>query len=289
MTNLSTTVSGFINDPVGTPTVGDVAFVKTANGYVFLVKTVGDLIYNNDDPPVAMKIVSKDTTAGTVEIQPSNLLPTDPTTSLSYQTLFTTMNGVLNPPDTPGMLTPPVAGGDATSGVRIVNTGGNGSNGRDGALVVPPNSGGRGAAGPAATYPNGTVLSIPTINTVNAIGIEVGSVGGRGGNGGDSYLYIWGGRGQWRLGRRCIRDRRHGQHRGHQRRQHYGIFAYSRGGQAGNGGGGFAAPGGGTGGHSSNGGSVTVMKNGSVSITGDGAIGIYGLSVSQNGGSGGST
>lgn len=69
----------------------------------------------------------------------------------------------------------------------------------------------------------------------------------------------------------------------------YGIFAYSRGGQAGNGGGGFAAPGGGTGGHSSNGGSVTVMNNGSVSTTGDGAIGIYGLSVSQNGGSGGST
>lgn len=195
VTNLSTTVSGFINDPVGTPTVGDVAFVKTADGYVFLVKTVGDLIYNADDPPVAMKIVSKDTTAGTVEIQPSNLLPTDPTTSLSYQTLFTTMNGVLNPPDTPGMLTPPVAGGDATSGVRIVNTGGNGSNGRDGALVVPPNSGGSGAAGPAATYPNGTVLSIPTINTVNAIGIEVGSVGGRGGNGGDSYLSIWGGTG----------------------------------------------------------------------------------------------
>ncbi|WP_180900320.1 autotransporter outer membrane beta-barrel domain-containing protein [Martelella soudanensis] len=68
---------------------------------------------------------------------------------------------------------------------------------------------------------------------------------------------------------------------------HYGIFAFSRSGEAGNGGSGFAAPGGGTGGHSSDGGSVTVTQRGTVSTSGQNSHGIYALSVSNNGGNGG--
>ncbi len=290
-TNAAVTVTGFIVDPTGTPTAGTVAFVLTSDGYSFLVKPVGDLIYNSDDPPVAMKIVSKDSAAGTVQIRPNSLAPTDPTTSLGYQTLLTTMEGVLNPPDTPGTLTLPVVTGNATSGVRIVNTGGNGSNGRDGALIVPPNHGGDGAGGPGASYPNAGFASIPFINTTNAIGIEVGSVGGRGGNGGDSYLSIWGGRdgGNGGVGGPASVTVGIGNTVATSGDNMFGIFAYSRGGQAGNGGSGFAAPGAGTGGHSSNGGAVTVLNQGTVTTTGDGAFGIYGLSVSDNGGSGGST
>ncbi|MDB6005547.1 MAG: outer rane autotransporter barrel domain, partial [Prosthecobacter sp.] len=92
-TNATVTVTGFIVDPTGTPTAGTVAFVLTSDGYSFLVKPVGDLIYNSDDPPVAMKIISKDSAAGTVQIRPSSLAPTDPTTSLGYQTLLVTMEG----------------------------------------------------------------------------------------------------------------------------------------------------------------------------------------------------
>src|SRR4051812_40790820 len=67
VTSASTTVSGFINDPAGTPTAGTVSFVRSADGYVFLVKHLGAIVYNNDTPPVAFQIITEDTTAHTVE------------------------------------------------------------------------------------------------------------------------------------------------------------------------------------------------------------------------------
>jgi len=41
----------------------------------------------------------------------------------------------------------------------VVSVGDGGSNGRDGALFVPPDSGGRGQDGPAVTYTNTTTVS----------------------------------------------------------------------------------------------------------------------------------
>src|SRR5688572_24964927 len=68
VTGLSTTVSALILDPAGTPTAGNTAFVRTADGYTFLVKTVGQTIYNRDTPPIGFIIASVDNTAHTVTL-----------------------------------------------------------------------------------------------------------------------------------------------------------------------------------------------------------------------------
>ncbi|CAM5427794.1 autotransporter outer membrane beta-barrel domain-containing protein [Frigidibacter albus] len=57
-TGQSTTVAALIRDPASTPTQGNVAFVQTADGYTFLVKTAGQTFYNADVPPVAFTVVS---------------------------------------------------------------------------------------------------------------------------------------------------------------------------------------------------------------------------------------
>ena len=57
LTGMTTTVSGLIVDPDGTPTAGATAFVQTADGDVFLVKATGEIIYNRDSPPLAFVIV----------------------------------------------------------------------------------------------------------------------------------------------------------------------------------------------------------------------------------------
>ncbi len=290
VTSTATTVSSLVVDPTGTPTAGTVAFVKTADGYTFLVKAVGEVIYNGDTPPQGFTITAKDTTAKTVTLAPT---PADPdpakngTSTISYQIVSTNTDvaAFLTPPaGTPGAppTSPTVTGGAA--GVRIVGVGGGGADGRLGALVVPPSAGGNGAAGPAVTYTNTTAIS-----TTNQIGIEIGSVGGNGGNGGSAYLSIWSGRngGDGGAGGPVNLTNNAGIQIATTGTDKYGIFAYSRSGAAGIGGSGYGAPGGGSGGSSSDGGTVTVDNKGNIITTGEGAFGIYGLSVGNKGGSGG--
>ncbi|MFD0892672.1 hypothetical protein ACFQ5Q_03490 [Luteolibacter ambystomatis] len=290
-TSSSTTVTALIKDPTGTPTAGTVAFVKTADGYIFLVKAVGDVIYNGDNPPQGFTIQSKDTTAKTVTLVP---FPADPdpakngTATLPYQALATntSIDGLLNPGGgTAGSaaVAPAVVGGAA--GVKIVGVGAGGSNGRAGALVVPPSSGGNGATGPNVSNTNTTVIS-----TTNQIGVEIGSLGGNGGNGGSAYLSVWSGRngGDGGKGGNVSFTNSGGIQIATTGDDKYGVFAYSRSGAAGAGGSGYGAPGGGSGGASSDGGSVTVDNQGNIITTGKGAYGIYALSVGNKGGGGGS-
>ena len=284
VTSSSTTVSNLMLDPAGTATAGTTAFVITADGYAFLVKPVGQIIYNQDVPPVGFVIVSENTTDKTVQVR----LASDssaPTATLAQQQLNTSLQAEFLGADTPGFPTAPVSVTGA-SGVRIVRTGDSGSKGRNGALFVPPRSGGNGDTGPAVSYTN-----IININTSNQIGIEAGSIGGNGGNGGNSYASFWSGRdgGDGGAGGPVTVINSAGFQVATTGDNMHGIFAYSRSGRAGNGGSGFAAPGGGTGGHSADGGTVSVTNNGTIITTGNGAFGIYGLSVSNNGGNGGDT
>ena len=280
-TLLATTVSELIVDPVGTPTQGTTAFVRTADGYAILVKPVGQIIYNNDSPPLAYTILSQNIVTKTVTLTADAGVHT---ASLEYQGTYANLQAQFGVAPPPPVVTSPVVVSGA-GGVRKVYTGDGGSNGHDGALFVPPGSGGNGSTGPTVNYTTSF-----NISTSNQIGIEAGSIGGKGGNGGDSYLSFWSGRdgGNGGAGGTVSVTNASGYQVATTGDNMYGIFAYSRSGQAGNGGSGFAAPGGGTGGHSSDGGSVTVLNQGSIITTGNGAYGIYGLSVSNNGGNGGS-
>ncbi|WP_170379825.1 hypothetical protein [Ruegeria atlantica] len=279
VTGLDTTVSALIVDPASTPTAGTTAFVETADGYVFLVKSAGDTIYNSDNPPLAFDIVSISGT--TAQISNSGATGTS---SLSTQLTLSQYNSNFNSSGTPGTVTPPV-NVSGPNGVNQVVYGQNGSNGRDGALVVPPRSGGDGDDGPTQTKSLSS-----DVNATSNVGWEIGSVGGDGGNGGDSYLSFWDGRdgGDGGKGGTVTATQNSSSTIQTSGSDNDGIFAFSRSGEAGNGGSGFAAPGGGTGGHSADGGNVTVNQSGSISTTGDSADGIYALSVSNNGGNGGS-
>ncbi len=284
-TGMSTTVSALITDPAGTPTAGNTAFVRTADGYVFLVKAVNEIVYNADTPPLGFKIISQDTMAKTVVLQAQTTPASTETATLGYQILYTDLQAQLLGSDTAGITPPPVlvAG---VNGVQVVNFGDSGSNGRNGALFVRPNSGGDGDAGPAASYTTSF-----NISTTNKVGLEVGSLGGYGGKGGNSYGSFWRGRsgGDGGAGGLVSVLNDTGFQIATTGEDMHGIFAYSRSGKAGDGGSGYAAPGGGAGGHSNNGGDVTVENRGTIITTGKGAFGIYALSVSNNGGNGGDT
>jgi hypothetical protein len=282
LTAVDTTVSALLVDPAGTPTAGATAFVRTADGYIFLVKAVGQTIYNGDAPPVGYSIVSKDTVTMTVKLDVGG----DALATLPYETLYTNpdVQGILFPPsDTAGTTTPPVKVTSPT-GIVDVEYGRNGSNGRGGALFIRPRKGGNGEAGPAVTVTNST-----NILTTNQIGIEAGSIGGKGGNGGDAYADIFKGAdgGNGGSGGPVTVTNNAGVQISTTGDGKHGIFARSIGGQAGSGGDGFVAPGGGAGGHSSSGGSVMVVNDGQINTAGKGAHGIYGLSLSNNGGNGG--
>ena len=282
VTGLTTTVIDLREDPAGTPTAGDTAFVQTADGYYFLVKDIGEFIYNDDTPPVAFEIVGPGGTADTVLLDADP--PGGPTAELGTGLTNMQFQDAFLSEDEEGALTPPEIE-SGINGIIRVRTGRNGSNGRDGALVVPPRAGGNGATGPSVTVNNST-----NVNTATRFGILAASRGGRGGQGGDSYLSFWSGRdgGNGGRGGTVNVTNNNGVQVATSGAGRHGIFAYSRSGAAGDGGSGFAAPGGGTGGKSSNGGSVTVRNFGDVITTGEGAFGIYGLSVSNNGGNGGS-
>ena len=282
ITGLTTTVIGLQEDPAGSPTAGDTAFVQTADGYAFLVKSAGEFIYNNDTPPLAFEIVGPGATAGTVLLDADP--PGGPTAELRTGLLDSELQAEFIGEDEPGDLTPPViVSGD--DGIVNEQTGRNGSNGRPGALFVPPREGGDGFTGPDAI-----VNTTENISAGSDFGILAISQGGAGGRGGDSYLSFWDGRrgGDGGAGGRVDVTNTAGIQVATSGTGAHGIFALSRSGRAGNGGDGFAAPGGGTGGRSSDGGSVEVNNFGDVTTLGRGAFGIYGLSVSNNGGNGGS-
>ncbi|KIC42137.1 hypothetical protein RA27_01665, partial [Ruegeria sp. ANG-R] len=279
VTGLDTTVTGLIVDPASTPTAGTTAFVETADGYVFLVKAAGDTIYNDDNPPLAFQIVS--ITGTTAQISSAGATGT---ASLSTQLTQAQYDSSFNSSGTPGAVTP-TENVTGPNGVSQVVYGRDGSNGRDGALVVPPSSGGNGADGPTQTQ---TLTG--DVNATSNVGWQVGSVGGDGGQGGDSYLSFWDGRDGGDGGEGGTVNATQASSSAIQTSgsNNDGIFAFSRSGEAGDGGSGFAAPGGGTGGHSADGGNVTVTQRGDISTSGDSADGIYALSVSNNGGNGGS-
>ncbi|WP_217677245.1 autotransporter outer membrane beta-barrel domain-containing protein [Falsochrobactrum tianjinense] len=276
--NETTTVSALLVDPAGTATAGDTAFVQTADGYTFLVKSAGNQFYNSDTPPVAFTITSISDSLAVVT-------SSEATGTADFPVGQTTLdfNASFNSSESPGILIPPV---DVTgpNGVKQVIYGRDGSNGRDGALFVPPSTGKGGDTGPA----NDKTLN-ENVNATSNIGWEVGSIGGDGGKGGDSYASFWSGRdgGDGGTGGRVIAAQDASSTIQASGDGNYGIFAYSRSGEAGDGGSGFAAPGGGTGGHSSDGGHVTIEQSGKIFTSGNNAHGIYALSVSNNGGNGG--
>ena len=285
----TTQVSGYVCDPVGTPTAGQVAFYQTTDttgstsgtSYTFLQKTAGQTFYNDDVPPVPYTVQSISGNTATVT---STAMNTGTTASFPVGQLTSSYDADFADTGSDGTVTPPVDEGGA-SGLKQVVTGKGGSNGRDGALFVPPTSGGNGDPGPLQDV----TLSY-TITATNQNGWEVGSVGGNGGSGGNSYLSYYDGKdgGNGGAGGTVIATQDANTSISTSGDGYYGIFAYSRSGEAGNGGSGYAAPGGGTGGHSADGGSVTVNQNGSVYTTGTGSYGVYALSVSNNGGNGGS-
>jgi hypothetical protein len=287
-TGETTVVTGLIADPAGTPTANATAFVTTADGWTFLVKDVGELVYTTKvdeetNEPRSLLIVSADATAHTVVLDPRVKNAGTQTISTwldatEYQKYFSATNG------TPTKVDPLI---DAVDGVRVVLTGSRGYDGHIGVLFVPPSSGGDGDDGPAATYP-ASYPNPESIYSTTKIGLEVGSIGGRGGDGGGSYLNVWSGRGGGNGGKGGIVDLTSratkietvgaGLH---------GIFAYSRSGAGGNGGKGWAAPGGGTGGLSSDASDVTIDNYSHVLTDGAGAFGVYALSVGNIGGNGG--
>ena len=281
ITPLDTPVTNLLVDPASAPTAGDTAFVQTADGYTFLVKGVGEVFYNQDTPPEPFTITGicgTDATVTTPEATAPITFPTGQTTT-DFDSGFNS-SGSTNPP------TPPVIT-SGTDGASYVLYGDNGSNGRDGALFVPPSSGDDGDDGPSFSFPPPTFSD--AIVATSKPGLEVGSVGGNGGDGGDSIFSFWDGKRGGDGGDGGDVTVTQGASSSIQTSgdNNYGIIVYSRSGEAGDGGDAILAPGGGAGGKSADGGNVVVNVNGTVSTTGENAYGVYAHSVGNNGGEGG--
>ena len=275
-TGLETRVVELLHDPAEAPTdPPELAYVKTADGYYILVKGIGDFIYAQKDESGDL------TSAEIMAVNPgANTLDLKVTDGTIHVVDYAYVAG----DETEGA--DPFEDFEAgAAGVKRVYYGKNGSNGRAGALFVPPSSGGDGWTGDTVNLPNSTNISAGT-----QIGIEAGSVGGNGGKGGNSYLSFWSAKpgGDGGAGGTVNIVNTAGTQVSTTGGNAHGIFAYSRSGTGGAGGTGWAAPGGGRGGAARSGGSVTVNNQGTITTTGQGAHGIYGLSVGGAAGSGGS-
>ena len=283
VTGEDTTVSGLMTDPVGTLTAGDVAFVQTADGYAFLVKDVGEKIYNNQNPPLGFTVVA-DPVANTVQLDADP--PGGPTGELATRLLNSELQNQLNPSGGETGTVPTYTGNPTglPLGLPKVAYGRTGDSGHDGALLVPPGSGDDGITPGPVSYTNTQDISVS-----GKTAILVGSVGGNGGAGGDSYLSVWSakGGGAGADGGTVNVTNNQGSVVQTQGAKAHGIYAFSIAGKGGAGGDAIGAPSGGAGGGSRSGGNVTVTNNGNIITTGEGSFGIYALSRSSSGGSGG--
>jgi hypothetical protein len=289
ITNALTAVSSVSQDPAGTPTAGENAWVETADNYHFFVKQVGDTFYADG------------TTSSNLVVETTSY-PFDSGTGFSLKDTSTdiigNVLGVQNatqwasfntaPVAPPPVVTPAISS-DAGTGFQSIKPGVGGSNGGAGALGFSAGSGGKGGTGP--TLPNPTTVTGTYVATAN-IGVDVRSTGGNGGSGGNGYLGSGGGNGGDGGFGGTIDLSYTGAGITTSGTGNHGIFARSRSGAGGSAGSGFLSlgAGSGTGGAGSDGGTVTVTTgSGSIITNGDKAHGIYGLSVGNNGGSGGSS
>ena len=178
----ASTVTGLVYDPASIGS-GQVAWVITGSGggqRYTMVKSVGQSFYSDTNPPVAFQVTSISGGSFDVDVNgASNTLGLNISAS-EYSANFSSTTTAdplpLPPPSGPG-------------GYAQIEYGNNGGNGRDGALFVPPSSGGSGATGPTNTR----TLSA-NVNASARHGWEVGSGGGNGGKGGSSYASFWSGR-----------------------------------------------------------------------------------------------
>ena len=286
VTNTATTVSQLRLDPAGTATAGSVAFVETADSYVFLVKGVGETFFNGDNPPVGFTITAISGTTATI-MNNSPLSTGDPANFETGQTLAD-FNAGFNSTGAPGQINLPINTASASQVVNIAR-GQDGDNGRAGALVVPPADGGDGRTPGPFSAPTLTQNIGQGTGPAPNIGWTVGSQGGEGGDGGSSNLSFWNGGegGDGGAGGTVTATQAQSSNIKTTGDNNYGILAFSRSGKAGNGGGGNLAPGGGSGGNAANGGTVTLNANGTISTEGNFAHGIYAVSQSNSAGSGG--
>lgn len=253
--------------------------------YYWLVKSIGEVFYNAAGVAITVDSLDPATNDGTVTYTgDSNSYDFTPGLTADEWAAAFNENG------TNGAVIPPIDDNSPT-GVRQILTGTYGSDGNAGALFVPATAGGDGEDGPDQTQ---TLTADIDARATENIGWEIGSVGGNGGDGGNVYLDIWdaedggdGGAGgdvvaTQDAGSTILTSGDEDGDVGND-----GIFAYSKSGEAGDGGTGWGGDGGGTGGHSSDGGSVTVNQNGTIITTGTNSEGVFALSFSNNGGNGG--
>ena len=253
--------------------------------YYWLVKSIGEVFYNTAGVAITVDTLDLAGNDGSVTY-------TGDSTSYDFMPGLTAdeWTAAFAESGTNGPVIPPIDDNSPT-GVQQVLTGTYGSDGNDGALFVPATAGGDGKDGPDQTQ---TLSGDVDARTTENIGWEIGSVGGSGGDGGNVYLDVWkaedggdGGAGGTVVATQDASSTilTAGDENGDVGND--GIFAYSKSGEAGDGGTGWGAPGGGTGGHSSDGGSVTVNQNGTIITTGTNSEGVFALSFSNNGGNGG--
>ena len=282
VTGQTTVVLELIFDPPGTTDPAELAWVRTSDGYTILVKNqVDDIFYDGSTPPIAALVIASDPATAQIQFR-QNDDPSAPVNPLDYALTNE------NYDDAYGATPPPVdpvdeTGGDSTGKVYGGSARG-GDNGHAGFFFVPPGDGHNGHGGPTISK-----INADSIVATSRFGIEAKSIGGHGGKGGNSIFSWWspgdGGNGGTGgsinfTNNASITTSGVGNH---------GIFAYSRSGKAGNGGDGILAIGSGGGGAAPNGGAVFVVNNDDILTSGDEAHGVYALSQSGNGGTGGAS
>ncbi len=277
--------------------------------YSFMVRDVGDVLYQYFDGKLYTSEILSITSDPAKPYESPIFTVTD-----SGLTGFSLVNQEIKAWDTYSewlKVFAPWAGGDGAEldpvisggvdGVSYVKYGAPGAGGSTGFLLIPAGSGKPGKPGPDIVFDT-NILPLDanpqpfpkSITATNKVGLKVGSVGGNGGNGGSVYLSPFSGAKGGNAGKGgdvtviVQADVEQIATTSESEKGLHGIFAFSRSGAGGKGGSGYAAVGGGSGGGSPNGGDVTI-KNSALLVSTDSeyGYGIYALSVSGQGGSGG--
>ncbi|XBQ17128.1 MAG: hypothetical protein ABL308_04435 [Oceanicaulis sp.] len=290
-----------IGDPItnpisgGTETVAEVVsggVITEEGNFIFTGISVGAIIPNPFGAGTA-EVAAVSPATGTV----TSFTVVGNATSVSMVTPIDSTPGQVAPP------TPPTPGAFDINFIRVAVRGGNGSNGRGGALFIPATSGGNGGSGPTLPRfgidPTGTPsyalgsLAITTV-TNGLAGIEWSSAGGNGGNGGGSTFNLAGGGksgGKGGAGGNVTLSVTGGNINTSGNEAH-GVVAQSRSGVGGQGGSSFLATGGGGDGGAGNDGgnvSLTVGSTTNIRTTGDGSVGAFAQSLGGGAGAGGSS